>query len=137
MTMNIVTELAYFFNFAFGERANFEPVVAFIFTMDFFIISLNVSKHWAANVKETKRVTFLMSTFLADILFDMCCVTISIIYGLRARQQSRINCKYLCIFRVFYDNKRCRFKFHDRFLSSNFRIKIFAEFQIFSLKLHE
>uniref|UniRef100_A0A1B0FK00 Uncharacterized protein n=1 Tax=Glossina morsitans morsitans TaxID=37546 RepID=A0A1B0FK00_GLOMM len=42
MTTNIVTELAYFFNFAFGERANFEPVVAFIFTMDFFIISLNI-----------------------------------------------------------------------------------------------
>ncbi|XP_037900633.1 uncharacterized protein LOC119644963 [Glossina fuscipes] len=42
MATNIVTELAYFFNFAFGERANFEPIVAFIFTMDFFIISLNV-----------------------------------------------------------------------------------------------
>lgn len=44
MVGDVCVELVYAIYFIFSKRANFDPIVGFIFTIDLFIVCLNVSK---------------------------------------------------------------------------------------------
>ena len=44
MIGDVLAELLYAIYFLFSKRVNFDPIVGFIFTIDLFIVCLNVSK---------------------------------------------------------------------------------------------